>query len=247
MKRLLILLACMSAFVGLVAGGASAGKSTFGYHLTLTPSAATLTTGETVGLSGDFTGWFNGYRHVTVSMYDNATCTGPAVDDWTVTTNSHGNYSVDPVTIDEAGVYGFKAMVTGFGFGYGTASGCASVTVTAPEEPVTPPVEPAAPDNGSSSYLCWNHEMVNPVAYFDSVADEMWMTGNYFEPQAVLGNVDGGTNIGAYHLVCNAVSTLSPTGWGLGGSGEVYAPAIMDAYHAIHSNFNDLNLYHIFG
>lgn len=253
MKRLLIVLACLSAFVGLVAGSASASKSTSLYKLTLTPSVATLTTGGTVGLSGDFTaGWFwwaTGNRHVTVSMYDNTTCTGPALDGWTVTTNSHGHYSVDSSTIDEAGAYGFKAKVTGFGLGYGTVSGCVPVTVTAPETPVTPPEEPvtpAVPDLGPSTYLCWNHEMVDPVAYFDSVADQMWTTGNYFEPQAILGNVAGGTNIGAYHLVCNAPATMTPTGYGLGGSGEVYTPDTMTAYHTIHSGGNDLNLYHIY-
>jgi hypothetical protein len=100
--------------------------------------------------------------------------------------------------------------------------------------------------NDASSYLCWNHQMVNPIAYTDSVADVMWATGNYIEPQAILGNVVDGTNIGAYHLVCNAPSTMKPTGFGVGGSGEVYTADAMLAYHFGHTGGNDLNVYHIY-
>jgi len=112
---------------------------------------------------------------------------------------------------------------------------------------LTAPPTKAATGNDASSYLCWNHEMVNPVAYTDSVADEMWKTGNYFEPQAIHGNVVDGTNIGAYHLVCNAPTTMQKTAFGLGGSGEVYDAPAMAAYHADHpANGNDLNVYHIY-
>lgn len=105
-----------------------------------------------------------------------------------------------------------------------------------------------AGEEGPSSYLCWNHEMTSPVAYLDSVADEMWLTGKYYEPQAVLGVVEGGTNIGAYHLVCNAPETLKITDLGIGGSGEVYGVEAMTAYHADHPGtaHNDLNVYHIY-
>lgn len=103
--------------------------------------------------------------------------------------------------------------------------------------------EPYAPP---SSYLCWNPWMVDPVAYLDSVVDDMWKTGNYLEPQAVLGNVVDGTNIGAYHLVCNAASTLKETEFAIGGSGEVYTPEAVAAYHNDHAfSGNDLNIYHI--
>jgi hypothetical protein len=105
------------------------------------------------------------------------------------------------------------------------------------------PVVPMVP----RSYLCWNHEMVNPVAYQDAIADTMWALGKYFERVAIYGNVEGGTNIGAYHLVCNASATMQPTGEGLGGSGEVYSQSAMNAYHADHPvNGNDVNVYHIY-
>jgi len=112
---------------------------------------------------------------------------------------------------------------------------------------LTAPPTKAVTDDGPSTYLCWNSEMVSPVAYSDSVADAMWKTGKYLEPQAVLGNVAGGTNIGAYHLVCNAGSTLKVTALGLGGSGEVYAAEAMVAYHHDHPVAdNDLNVYHVY-
>lgn len=105
----------------------------------------------------------------------------------------------------------------------------------------------AEEETGPSSYLCWNHEMVNPVEYVDSVADEMWTTGRYIEPQAILRNVEGGTNIGAYHLVCNAPSTMKATGFSIGGSGELYSPEVVALYNAEHLvTHNDLNQYHVF-
>lgn len=100
-------------------------------------------------------------------------------------------------------------------------------------------------DTITSTYLCWNRDMVNPIAYIDKTADEMWKTGNYVEPQAIIGNVVGGTNIGAYHLVCNAPSTMHITEWGIGGSGEVYDPIALAQYHREHAGTNDLNVYHI--
>jgi hypothetical protein len=33
------------------------------------------------------------------------------------------------------------------------------------------------------------------------------MTEGYWSPMAVIGNLDGGTNLAAYHLVCNVPST----------------------------------------
>lgn len=63
----------------------------------------------------------------------------------------------------------------------------------------------AGTDDWPGSFLC-SSTVVNPVAYPDAVADQMWTTGNYFEPQAILGNAPQGVNIGAYHLVCNAAT-----------------------------------------
>lgn len=100
-------------------------------------------------------------------------------------------------------------------------------------------------DEVANSFLCWNREMVDPVAYVDKVADEMWQTGKYIEPQAILGNVPGGSNLGAYHLVCNAKAPLVQTDMTLGGSGEVYDAQVTALYHAEHPGGNNLNVYHI--
>ena len=85
----------------------------------------------------------------------------------------------------------------------------------------------AAGGDGPGSYLCWNTQMVDPVAYPDAVADAMWATGKYTEPQAILGNVVGGVNLGAYHLVCNgqtlplpSIDPLAPPTAGLDNGGQ---------------------------
>ena len=122
----------------------------------------------------------------------------------------------------------------------------ALVTLVGSVVALTVPAATKASDPGS--YLCWNHDMVNPVAYADTVADAMWATGKYLEPQAILGNVTDGTNIGAYHLVCNAPTTSKMTDTSLGGSGEVYDAVDTAAFHKDHwgGSSNDLNVYHIY-
>ena len=124
----------------------------------------------------------------------------------------------------------------------------ALVTLVGAVVALSVPSPTKAVGNDPGSYLCWNHDMVNPVAYDDTVADEMWKTGKYLEPQAILGNVVDGTNIGAYHLVCNAPSTLKMTETSLGGSGEVYSAVDTAAFHKDHwaGGNNDLNVYHIY-
>lgn len=70
------------------------------------------------------------------------------------------------------------------------------------------------------SYVCWNDQMA-PVAYPDAIADQMWTTGAFFEPKALLGNVQGGTNIGAYHLVCSPATLPVQNIEGATGLGDV--------------------------
>ncbi len=226
MKRLLFAVATLCAFAAIAAASASAGTS---LAISVAPAAPTSAAPDTF------------------------TVTGPA--------DEYAEYWVSQGTCDEEGdVVGYGAAMPFTGsltfsatldagsyavdvYTAGEDWTCATVVVT---EPAAVPVAPAVPsDTISSSYLCWNREMVNPVAYIDRTADEMWKTGNYLEPQAILGNVEGGTNIGAYHLVCNAPATMRMTDLGLGGSGEVYGAEAMAAYHAAHAGGNDLNLYHI--
>jgi len=244
MKRLLIAVATMFALAAFAAAAATAEQAT--YTLTLTATPSTLIVGEDTLLAGTLsaipgTTSVAGYG-VTISAYDDAGCsTEPYWSAGGLTTDDNGDYG-GYLKLFGVGTYYFAASAAG------VTSNCVPVEVSLEGQttPGTTPVTSAEPsDTIASSYLCWNREMVNPVAYIDRTADEMWKTGRYFEPQAILGNVAGGTNIGAYHLVCNAPDTMKVTGLGLGGSGEVYSAEAMLAYHAAHAGMNDLNIYHI--
>lgn len=225
MKRLLLAVAALCAFAAFAVTSAGAGTS-----LELGVSAAP-TSGAPVTFT--VTGAVDEYVALWVSegtCEDEGAVVGlggraPFTGSWTYSaTLDAGSYAVDVYTA--------------------TDELCTDVIVA---EPVAVPVPAVPSDELVSSYLCWNHDMVNPVAYIDKTADTMWKTGNYIEPQAILGNVVDGTNIGAYHLVCNAPTTMQKTALALGGSGEVYTADTVAAYHADHPvNGNDLNIYHIY-
>lgn len=226
MKRLLLAVAALCAFAAFAAASVGAASSTL--SVTVTPSAPTTADQLNISATGTPAASIELYADAGVTCEEAATIEEEPLAVAAFTDGSHsfsetlaaGTYAVNVWTVDSSGDY--------------VADDCKIVTVvTAPSDQLV------------SSYLCWNHDMVNPVAYIDKTADTMWKTGNYIEPQAILGNVVGGTNIGAYHLVCNAPSTMRPTGFGLGGSGEVYAPDAMAQYHQDHAGGNDLNLYHI--
>lgn len=239
MKRLLIAVAMLCAFAAFAAAAATATEPTFALTLTATPS--TLVVGDDTWLAGTLSAVPDTTSvadyDVTLGFYDDAGCsTEPYKVYGGPTTAADGSYG-GSLTLEEPGTYYFATSAAG------VTSNCVTVEVSV--VPVVPAVPAVPSDEASSTYLCWNREMVNPVAYIDKTADAMWKTGRYFEPQAILGNVEGGTNIGAYHLVCNAPATMKMTELGLGGSGEVYGADIMTAYHDAHAGANDLNLYHI--
>jgi hypothetical protein len=194
----------------------------------------------------------SGYM-VDVEMYNEPTCSTEGYHVGYLDTYADGSFGPAPLPLGAVRTYYFDATIVDGPYEelLGLNSECVSVVVRLPGQtgdggtPLVPPVYVDPPHFGSA-YLCWNQSMVNPVAYDDNVADTMWTTGNYFEPQAILGNVVDGTNIGAYHLVCNAGSDYTKTALGLGGSGEVYDAVGMAAYHQDHPvNGNDLSVYHI--
>ncbi|HZR94873.1 MAG TPA: hypothetical protein VFA56_04215 [Gaiellaceae bacterium] len=252
MSRLLLTALAVVAAATL---GATAAQATV-YDVTLAATPTAVTTGHSVALSGEFTGAGTlAGVHIHVVAYADESCVGHPRYVEEATTGPHGLYTMS-ASWSEPGTYWLVAAA------YNryhqslplAVSECVKVTVTAattpdtpgePETPTVPETETAAPAI-SSSYLCWNREMAYPIAYPDAIADEMWKTGKYLEPFAILGNVVGGTNIGAYHLVCSVPSTMKATGEGLGGSGEVYSAAEMKAYHAEHPSGDDLNVYHIY-
>lgn len=264
MKRLLLLLAALAAVAALTAAAAAAGQ-THHASLVLSTDATTITlpAGQDTtqfmvhGVLDD--GWGNHFTHaVSLYTFPNATCAGDANAERDLLT-AKGTGAFDQVAYGAAGVGSFRAVAR-LGHDVHVVSNCLVVTVeaavTPPQPPVEPPVEPpvvppapVAPqlpsDERVSSYLCWNRDMANPVAYIDHVADQMWPTGKYLEPVALLGNVVDGTNIGAYHLVCTIPAGTADTGMSLGGSGEVYDAHVTALYHAEHADGNDLNIYHI--
>ena len=52
-------------------------------------------------------------------------------------------------------------------------------------------------------FLCYSKFQVDPGVWAPEVAETLLAAG-YYLPTAVKGNVPGGTNLGDYHLVCNA-------------------------------------------
>lgn len=201
------------------------------FGLSITPNPATADSGKTVTLN--------------VHASQGAAPKSGAAVSFVVTSGPNAGLT-GTATTDASGNATFSYTGSAAGTDTVTASATLGTTAVSDTGTVVWGGAVAVPsDTVASTYLCWNRDMVNPVAYTDKTADEMWKTGNYFEPQAVLGNVVGGTNIGAYHLVCNASSTMTITDVGLGGSGEVYAPDAMAQYHHDHAAGNDLNVYHI--
>lgn len=232
MKRLLLAVAALCAFAAFAAASVGAVPSTL--SVSVTPALPTAADQLNITATGT--------PAATIALFadEGVSCEVAATLDeepLAVAAFTGGSYSFSEQLA--AGTYAVNVWTYDSSDDY-VADACTIVTVAAA------PAAPAVPsDELVSSYLCWNRDMVNPVAYIDKVADTMWKTGKYFEPQAILGNVEGGTNIGAYHLVCNAPATMKMTELGLGGSGEVYGADIMAAYHATHAGGNDLNLYHI--
>src|SRR5690348_2407536 len=236
MKRLLILVACLFAFAAVGATASRGDTPNWTLHMTAAPDV--LATDAATTLSGTLSTTTErsvADQAIELLAYDNATCAGDPVQYiGEQVTGNDGDFSFHIFLVNPAPKQGWFQAEAWDGESLLATSECVSVKWTdetvQPVEP-TEPAEPAVPAI-ASTYLCWNHEMTDPVAYEDAVADTMWATGTYFEPQAILGNVVGGTNIGACHRVCNAPSTRKPTGYGLGGSGGVSAPSEMTAYHS---------------
>lgn len=69
-------------------------------------------------------------------------------------------------------------------------------------------------------FLCYSSTQTTPVVFAKSQAATLVAADGYVEAQAVEGNVEGGANVGSYHLVCNAPG--SDTGTAVGDGGEVF-------------------------
>jgi hypothetical protein len=80
-------------------------------------------------------------------------------------------------------------------------------------------------DTVDGIFLCYSKFQVVPGWWWPDQAAELLAAG-YWYPDAVPGNVDGSTDVGDYHLVCNATGT--PTGQFLNRNGEVVSKDYAD-------------------
>jgi len=80
---------------------------------------------------------------------------------------------------------------------------------------------PVAAPPPNEAFLCYSSSQSNPGVWSMNDAAALMKQG-YWSPYAVPGNVDGGTNVGSYHLVCNLASGQSASDSTLGGAGETY-------------------------
>ena len=83
-------------------------------------------------------------------------------------------------------------------------------------------------------FLCYSAYQVDPGVWRLSQASGLVKDG-YWQPYAVLGNTVGGTNVGAYHLVCNLLAGQSvPTIHGyVGDGGNVLGSDVHDQYASV--------------
>ena len=70
-------------------------------------------------------------------------------------------------------------------------------------------------------FLCYSKFEQDGGAVFDVSQQAALIAQGYWLPSAVAGNVAGGDNIGAYHLVCNPPTGLAATSVSLDDGGDV--------------------------
>jgi hypothetical protein len=75
-------------------------------------------------------------------------------------------------------------------------------------------------------YVCYSKYEQDGGAVFPAAQAAALIAEGAWLPSAVAGNIDGGDNIGAYHLECNPPSNLQPTGMYVGLGGDVVSSDI---------------------
>ena len=231
MKRLWIVLASIAAFL-LVASGATA--HSFGNHnappsptLTIVADPSTFVVGGSADISGTVTDYSWGKKPAAVwlGLYDGPGCNAEDYSDGMTASiawdhhGNHGTYDTASVTSDRVGTFSVRAS-------YGNVTACVDVTVT--EKPVAPVVK-----TEGSVFLCYSTFQVDPGVWPGHIAAQLIAGGGYWQPYAVKGNVPFGTNIGAYHLVCNLATGQAAGQQFAGGGGDVSGP---EAFGSITGN-----------
>lgn len=77
-----------------------------------------------------------------------------------------------------------------------------------------------------SVFLCYSTYEQDGGAVFPIDTAIGLLNAGYWVPSAIAGNVDGGTNVGGYHLQCNPPADLKATGQYVGGGGDVVDAAV---------------------
>ena len=86
----------------------------------------------------------------------------------------------------------------------------------------------AAAPQVNNVFMCYSKFEQDGGAVFNvNQEDALLKTGGFWTPDAVAGNVAGGDNIGAYHLVCNPPTSLAPTSQLLDDGGDVIPASTM--------------------
>jgi hypothetical protein len=83
------------------------------------------------------------------------------------------------------------------------------------------PVVSAVVRQPDSAFLCYSKYERDGGAVFEAGQAAELSAGGYWAPSAVAGVVQGGTNLGTYHLECNPPATLKATAAYIGGGGDV--------------------------
>jgi hypothetical protein len=205
MKRALTVAAVL-VFAGFAAATATAhrlGTIALDDHPNLV-APATITLDVNVTDNQDYEVW----------EYQGAGCTGEPVD------SQDGTGTSFSVTFEDlaAGTWSFNT--TEDEEDNPVVTNCLDVTIAAPGAGPTVALVPQV-DN---AFLCYSVDQTNPGVWPMAVARQLLAGGGYWTPYAVQGNVDGGTNIGGFHLACNLASTQSVSTSTLGGAGETDGP-----------------------
>ena len=222
MRRLWFLIAGVAAMLAFAAASTAASPHPWTLDLRLTPT--TVVTDGYFDFSGSLIdSAHHGVPQQSISMrwYVGAGCSGTAHEmglRGPLVTDLHGLYGVKGVHVNlDPGTYSFQASVTGAPW---VKSACVTETVTAAGgEPVAPAGEPTV----TNVFLCYSTYQVDPGVWPLDVAKTL-LTLGYWQPYAVLGNVPGGTNVGAYHLVCNLATgqSVGPKSGYVGDGGTSY-------------------------
>lgn len=115
-------------------------------------------------------------------------------------------------------------------------------------DPTPPPagIQPTI-ESPSNTFLCYSIFEVDPAVYTVDWAWH-WLTSasdHYFTPSAVIGNVLYGTNVGGYHLVCNAGLLGDKTGTPktyTDSDGDVFDQTWADAMASDYGSYNGMTL-----